>query len=202
MRERITVTVFNMLFSYNWLKEYIDDIPLPLELADRLTMAGIEVERITDTSNGVKGVITAVVLRVGDHPNADRLKLCEVSTGSDTFNIVCGANNMKAGDKVALALSGAELPGGVRIKKSKIRGVESEGMLCSETELGLKETSEGIMLLPEDTVIGIDFNEAVGLNDFILDINITPNRPDLRASRGLPERSPRSTALGKCGDPR
>lgn len=174
-----------MLFSYNWLKEYIDDIPLPLELAERLTMAGIEVERITDTSNGVKGVITAVVLRVGDHPNADRLKLCEVSTGADTFNIVCGAANMKAGDKVALALSGAELPGGVRIKKSKIRGVESEGMLCSEPELGLKETSKGIMLLPEDTVIGIDFNEAVGLNDFILDINITPNRPDLLSVKGL-----------------
>ncbi|MBI5238630.1 MAG: phenylalanine--tRNA ligase subunit beta [Deltaproteobacteria bacterium] len=174
-----------MLFSYNWLKEYIDDIPLPLVLAERLTMAGIEVERITDTSNGVKGVITAVVLRVGDHPNADRLKLCEVSTGSDTFNIVCGAGNMKPGDKVALALCGAELPGGVRIKKSKIRGVESEGMLCSEPELGLKETSKGIMILPEDTVINIDFNEALGMNDFILDINITPNRPDLLSIKGL-----------------
>ena len=174
-----------MLFSYNWLKEYIGNLPPPKELADRLTMSGTEVESVTATGTRIKGVVTAEILTVGKHPNADKLQLCEVRTDAEKYQIVCGARNMKAGDRVALALAGAELPNGIRIKISKIRGVESQGMMCSETELGLKETSEGIMILPPDTALGMDINVILGLSDFMMEAGVTPNRADLLSVKGL-----------------
>src|SRR5574337_662578 len=174
-----------MLFSYNWLKEYVEKLPSPKELADALTMAGVEVESITRTGAELNNVITARILSCAPHPNADRLQLCEVTTDSQKYSIVCGARNMKAGDRVALALPGAKLPNGITIKKSKIRGVESEGMMCSEVEMGIKETSEGIMILPQDTPLGADINSVLGPPDFLLEVGITPNRADLLSIRGL-----------------
>lgn len=172
-----------MLFSYDWLQEYIDKLPSPEVLADRLTMTGTEVEGVTETSLST-GVVTAEVVTVDKHPNADRLSLCEVKTDSETYHIVCGAKNMKPGDHVALALHGAVLPGGHRIKRSKIRGVASEGMMCSEVELGLADTAEGIMILSKETPIGVDVNEVIK-QDIILDLSITPNRADLLSIRGI-----------------
>jgi len=174
-----------MLFSYNWLKEYIGNLAAPREVADRLTMSGTEVESVTSTAAEIKGVVTAEILSVGKHPNADKLQLCEVRTDAQKFQIVCGARNMKAGDMVALAIAGAELPKGVRIKVSKIRGVESQGMMCSEVELGLKDTSEGILILPPDTPLGVDINVLLGLNDHMMEVGVTPNRADLLSIKGL-----------------
>ncbi|MBI1912725.1 MAG: phenylalanine--tRNA ligase subunit beta [Deltaproteobacteria bacterium] len=174
-----------MLFSYNWLKEYITNMPAPKELADTLTMSGAEVESVAEAGGNVSGVITAQVVSCAPHPNADRLQLCEVRSDKETFSIVCGAKNMKPGDKVALATIGAELPGNFKIKKSKIRGVESQGMMCSEVELGLKDTSEGLLILPEDTPLGLDLNEVLGLKDSMLEVGITPNRADLLSIKGL-----------------
>lgn len=174
-----------MRVSYNWLKEYVDRLPEPNVLGEMLTMSGTEVESITSLAPAISGVITAQVFRVAKHPNADRLTLCEVNTGSDTLSIVCGATHMKPGDKVALALIGAELPGGFKIKASKIRGVESQGMMCSEVELGLKDASDGIMILPEDTPLGVDLKEALGLNDYMFALGVTPNRADLLSVKGV-----------------
>ncbi|MBI5643578.1 MAG: phenylalanine--tRNA ligase subunit beta [Deltaproteobacteria bacterium] len=174
-----------MLFSYNWLKEYIENLPLPVELARALTMSGTEVESITASGAELNNVVTAEILSCAPHPNADRLQLCEVKTDAANYSIVCGARNMKAGDRVALALPGAELPGGIKIKKSKIRGVESQGMMCSEVELGIKDTSSGIMILPEDTPLGQDINTILNLKDYMMEVGITPNRADLLSIKGL-----------------
>src|SRR3972149_4986647 len=174
-----------MKVSYNWLKEYVKKLPPPDELAKQLTMTGLEVEGIEALDKGVSGVVTAQILSVEKHPNADRLAFCKVKSNKGIHAIVCGAKNMKAGDKVALALPGATLPKGIKIEKTKIRGVESEGMMCSESELGLKDTSEGIMILPQGLTIGKDFTEAMGLNDVILNVNVTPNRPDCLSILGI-----------------
>ncbi|MBW7956969.1 MAG: phenylalanine--tRNA ligase subunit beta [Deltaproteobacteria bacterium] len=173
-----------MLFSYNWLKEYLEGAPPARELAERLTMTGTEIESVTEIGAGFTNVVTAQVLECEKHPNADKLSLCKVRTDKEELSIVCGAKNMKPGDKVALALPGAELPGGFKIKKSKIRGVESQGMMCSEVELGLKDTSEGIMILPEDAPLGVDFRTILGA-DFMMEAGITPNRADLLSIRGM-----------------
>ncbi len=174
-----------MLFSYNWLKEYLPDIPPAHELAKALTMSGTEIESVAQVGSTLSNVVTAEVVTREKHPNADRLSLCSVRTDDAVYSIVCGASNMKPGDRVVLALTGAELPGGIKIKRSKIRGVESQGMMCSEVELGLKDTSDGIMILPEDTPLGADINTVLGLGDFMMEAGITPNRADLLSVRGL-----------------
>ncbi len=174
-----------MLYSYNWLSEYLEDIPEPSELARLLTMTGVEVEALRDLSADIDGVVTAKIISKKKHPNADRLSLCSVTTGEQEYQIVCGATNMKPGDAVALALVGAKLPGGFKIKKSKIRGVQSEGMMCSESELGLTEDSEGILILPEDTPLGLDIRDILSLRDFIFEISVTPNRGDVLSIKGL-----------------
>ena len=173
-----------MLFSYNWLKEYLEGAPSPSELAERLTMTGTEIESVTKTGANFTGVVTAQVVTIDKHPNADKLSVCKVKTDNEEFSIVCGAKNMKPGDKVALALIGAELPGDFKIKRSKIRGVESEGMMCSEVELGLKDTSNGIMILSADTPLGIDFSGLIG-SDCMLEAGVTPNRADLLSIKGM-----------------
>ncbi|MBE9528753.1 MAG: phenylalanine--tRNA ligase subunit beta [Proteobacteria bacterium] len=174
-----------MLFSYNWLKEFVDGLDEVHSLSDRLTITGTEIETVTDLSGGISGVVTAEVATIEPHPNADKLSLCDVNTADGTLKIVCGAKNMKPGDKVVLAVHGARLPGDFKIKRSKIRGVESNGMMCSEVELGIAKESDGIMILPSDTPIGLDALDVLGLQDFILDAGITPNRPDLLSMRGL-----------------
>src|SRR5512139_1978946 len=137
-----------MKVSLNWLKDYIE-IGMGLkELLHLLTMAGLEVEEATSVGEGFDKVVVAEIHSIQKHPNADRLSLVEVKTHQGTLPIVCGAINIKEGQKVPLALVGARLPNGLEIKKSKIRGVTSEGMLCSEIELGLGQDASGIMILP------------------------------------------------------
>ncbi len=174
-----------MLYSLNWLKEFVDIETSPRELSERLTMTGLEVEECRKAEPSVKGVVTAEILKIEKHPNADRLRLCKVRTTGGEYSIVCGAGNMKEGDRVALALPGARLPSGVAISKAKIRGVISEGMLCSEEELGLTQKSRGIMILPPDTRVGCDVAELLGLDDYVLHVAITPNRADCLSIVGL-----------------
>ncbi|MFQ5428539.1 MAG: phenylalanine--tRNA ligase subunit beta, partial [Thermodesulfobacteriota bacterium] len=174
-----------MLYSYNWLKEYLEEVPPPDELARILTMGGVEVDSIRELGGEIAGVVTARIKSREKHPNADRLSLCTVTTGETEFQIVCGADNMSPGDAVALAIVGATLPGGFKIKKSKIRGVTSEGMMCSEAELGFAENSEGILILPEDTPLGVDLKDFLELNDVIFEISVTPNRGDVLSIKGL-----------------
>src|SRR3989344_5715404 len=173
-----------MKVSYNWLKEYVKALPLPDRLAEKLTMSGFEVEGIEVLGKGITGVVVGKIISMERHPNADRLTLCKVKTDK-LHSIVCGAKNMKEGDKVALALPGATLPNNVKIEKTRIRGVESEGMMCSEAELGLKDAAEGIMILPRSLSLGKEITEALNIKDFIFDINVTPNRPDCLSIFGI-----------------
>ncbi len=174
-----------MIVTYNWLKEFVDFNMPPEELSDLLTMIGLEVEGITSTGCGMDDVVVAQVLEKERHPNADKLSLCQVHNGKETVQIVCGASNFNAGDKVVLARTGAVLPGDFRIKRSKIRGCESMGMLCSEKELGLADESDGIMVLPQDMQPGLPFFEAMGLKDTIFEIGLTPNRADCLSVIGV-----------------
>ena len=128
----------------------------------RFLSVGIEVDRVEDLGKSLDGVVTAKVESFVQHPNADRLRLCQVSDGSETFQIVCGAKNFEAGDVIALSNVGAVLPNGMKIKKSKIRGEESFGMICSESELGLSEESEGILVLDKATKLGSAFGASFG----------------------------------------
>jgi phenylalanyl-tRNA synthetase beta chain len=175
-----------MRISLNWLSDYID-IPFnPTELSDRLTMLGIEVESIENPSERMQNVVVGEVLEVTPHPNADKLRLTRVATGTgEALRIVCGAPNVRQGLKVAVATVGADLGGGFVIKKSKIRGEVSEGMLCSERELGLSEHHDGIWELPERLAVGANLADALGLNDVIFEIGITPNRADCLSHVGI-----------------
>ena len=167
-----------MKVSLNWLKDFVE-IRMELnELVNLLTMAGLEVEEATSVGEGFEKVVVAQILSIRKHPNADRLSLVEAKTGQETFSIVCGASNIRESQKVPLALVGARLPNGIEIKRSKIRGVSSEGMLCSEIELAIGQDASGIMILSPHLPLGVDLGEALGLKDTILDIGITPNRPD------------------------
>jgi phenylalanyl-tRNA synthetase beta chain len=167
-----------MKVSLNWLRDYVEIRMGLKELVNLLTMAGLEVEEATSVGEGFEKVVVAEILYIRKHPNADRLSLVEAKTHQETFSIVCGATNIRVGQKVPLALVGARLPNGIEIKRSKIRGVTSEGMLCSEIELALGQDASGIMILPSHVPLGADLGEALGLKDTILDISITPNRPD------------------------
>ena len=162
----------------NWLKDYVE-IQIGLkELTDLLTMSGLEVEQVVTTGEGFEKIVVAEIGSIQRHPNADRLLLVEVKTDQEKCSIVCGATNIREGQRVPLALTGARLPNGMEIKRSKIRGVNSEGMLCSEIELGLGGDTTGIMILPRDLPLGGNLGEALGLKDTLLEISITPNRPD------------------------
>ncbi len=174
-----------MKASINWLKEFVDLDIGPADLSSMLTMAGLEVEEVEDVGSEVEGVIVARINSVERHPNADRLSLCEVETDSGKYSIVCGASNMKVGDMVALAVPGSILPKGFRIEKRSIRGIESEGMMCSEAELGLAETSEGILILDDNAPMGKDISDYLGLGDAIIDVSVTPNRPDWLSILGI-----------------
>lgn len=192
-----------MKVSLKWLREFVDlsDFGSPQEIADLLTSRGLEVEAVRAQAAGLEKVITVQILKRDKHPEADRLSVCLVSLGSgDPLEIVCGAQNMKTGDIVALAQVGAVLPGNFKIERSKIRGVVSNGMLCSEEELGFAESSEGIMILPAGTALGRPLAETLRLDDTIFELGITPNRGDclslygiareIAAARGLKLREP------------
>jgi phenylalanyl-tRNA synthetase beta chain len=174
-----------MKFSVNWLREFVDLPENPEEIADLLTRAGIETKNIETHGVKVAHVIVSQITASSRHPNADRLSVCEVDNGSGTKRqIVCGATNYKVGDKIPLALPGAKLPNGIEIRKSKLRGVESEGMLCSPIELGLGEDASGLLILSPEAKIGAPIADLFP-NDTILDVEITPNRGDLLSHFGL-----------------
>ena len=174
-----------MLLSYNWLKEYVNFEAAPEELAHRLTMAGLEVSSLSCIGEEFEHIRVARIEEISPHPNADKLSLCRVFDGKEFLSIVCGAHNMKAGDTVALAPVGTTLPNGIKIKASNIRGVFSEGMLCSEEELKLEEKSSGIMILSSDLEIGKDLASALMLKDYVLEIDLTPNRADCFSMIGI-----------------
>ena len=174
-----------MKFSVNWLREFVDLPENPEEIADLLTRAGVETENIETRGAKIEQVIVSQIVASSRHPNADRLTVCEVDDGSGAKRqIVCGATNYKVGDKVPLALPGAKLPNGLEIRKSKLRGIESEGMLCSPIELGLGEDSSGLLILTPDAKIGAPIADLFP-TDTILDVEITPNRGDLLSHFGL-----------------
>jgi phenylalanyl-tRNA synthetase beta chain len=180
-----------MIISVNWLKEYVGIDIAPEELADKLTMAGLEVEGVEHRGKGLENVVVAEIVSMKPHPDATKLSLCDVSDGEKNYPIVCGASNMKSGDKVALAKIGTTLPPGPKfpegmtIKKAKIRGEVSEGMLCAENELGIGEENDGIMILPASARVGARLIDEIGLNDVIFEINVTPNRPDCLSVVGI-----------------
>src|SRR6185369_14617626 len=166
-----------MKVTYNWLKEFVDFDASPEELAELLTMLGLEVESMEKLGGGLDDVVVALVEEKKQHPNADKLSLCRVNSGKEILDVVCGAQNFKQGDTVALAQIGAVLPGDFKIKRSKIRGEESCGMLCSEKELDLAEESEGIIVLPSGIApLGTPVFSALALKDTLFEIGLTPNR--------------------------
>ena len=175
-----------MLISLNWLKQYIDLDGIEInEIENALTMIGQEVEKIEVLGENLENVVTAQIIEKEMHPDSDHLTICKVDNGKEILQIVCGAPNHKAGDKVVLAQVGAKLAPDFVIKKGKIRGVESNGMLCSEEELNIGKDSDGIMILPEDTPVGVPVKEYLGINDTVFELEITPNRPDCLSHIGI-----------------
>src|SRR6266581_1538271 len=174
-----------MKFSVNWLREFVDLPKTSEEIAELLTSAGIETEKIETRGPNIEKVIVSQITASSRHPNADRLTVCEVDDGSGKkCRIVCGATNYKVGDKVPLALPGAKLPNGTEIRKNKLRGIESDGMLCSAIELGLGSDAAGLLILSPEAKVGAPITDLFP-SDTILDVEITPNRGDLLSHFGL-----------------
>ncbi len=175
-----------MNVTLNWLKAYIDFEFSPSELADRLTMLGVEVESVKHLGTELEGVIVGSVTSIRPHPNADKLVLCQVDTGeTEELQIVCGAPNAREGMLAPVATIGATLPVGLTIKSAKLRGETSQGMLCSEKELGLSGDAAGLMELSTDIPLGAPLSEALGLDDVVFELEITPNRPDCLSLIGV-----------------
>lgn len=181
-----------MLVSTKWLKEYVNIEGIPTdELAERITRSGIEVDAINDRSQGMTNVVVGHVLECVQHPDADKLRICQVDVGETTTQIICGAANIAQGQKVVVARPGAVLPGDFKIKKAKLRGEESNGMICSLQELAIegklvpKEYAEGIYVLPQDAIIGANALEILGLDDTVFEFDLTPNRSDALSMLGV-----------------
>jgi len=176
-----------MKFSEQWLREWVSPALSTQALADQITMAGLEVDAVEPVAAAFSDVVVAEVVGMGPHPDADKLNVCRVDDGSgETVQVVCGAPNVAAGQKVPFARVGAVLPGDFTIKQAKLRGVESRGMICSASELGLEEeTSAGILVLPASAPVGEGFREFMGLDDHAIEVDLTPNRGDCLSLKGL-----------------
>lgn len=181
-----------MQVSIKWLKDYIEFKETPEELAELLTMAGVPVENVNDTGAGLEKVVTGKIVNIEKHPDADKLCVCTMDVGAaETIIIVTGATNVRVGQVVPVAMIGAKLPNGVKIAKGKLRGVVSNGMLCSASELKLdldklsEEVKQGIYILPAETKIGLEIKEVLGLNDVVLEFELTANRADCFSVLGL-----------------
>lgn len=175
-----------MRVSLTWLSEFIDVRDFTPEiLAERLTLSGLEVSSLERRGQGLEKVVVGRIQTVVPHPNADKLSLTEVEIPGEKLQIVCGAKNIAPGDIVPVALPGTSLPNGAQINRAKIRGVESNGMICSETELGLAPSSEGIMHLPPAAPLGGSVSQLLGLNDTLMEVEVTPNRPDCLSHLGI-----------------
>lgn len=174
-----------MKISEQWLREWVDPSLNTEDLGHQLTMAGLEIDAIEPVAGAFSGVVVAEIVSAEQHPDADKLRVCEVNTGEETVQIVCGAPNARAGLKAPLATVGGVLPGDFKIKKAKLRGVESNGMLCAEAELGLSDASDGLMELATDAPVGSDLREYLALDDQVFEIGLTPNRADCLGVRGI-----------------
>ncbi|NUT86132.1 phenylalanine--tRNA ligase subunit beta [Pseudomonas corrugata] len=174
-----------MKFSEQWLRGWVSPQVSRDELVARLSMAGLEVDSVTPAAGEFSGVVVGEVLSTEQHPDADKLRVCQVSNGGETFQVVCGAPNVRPGLKIPFAMIGAELPGDFKIKKAKLRGVESNGMLCSQAELQIGEGNDGLMELPADAPVGQDIREYLGLDDASIEVDLTPNRGDCLSLAGL-----------------
>lgn len=181
-----------MLVSTKWLQQYVDINELAVEeLAEKITRSGIEVDGIIDRSHSMTNVVVGHVLQCEKHPEADKLSICQVDVGEETSQIICGAPNIAAGQKVIVAKPGAVLPGNFKIKKAKLRGEASNGMICSLQELAIdgklvpKQYAEGIYVLPEDAVVGSNALEILALDDQVLEFDLTPNRSDALSMLGV-----------------
>lgn len=175
-----------MKFSEQWLREWVSPKVSTEKLAHRLTMAGLEVDTIDPVAGKFTKVVVGEIVEIEAHPDADKLRVCMVNVGkNELLQIVCGAANAEKGMRAPVALVGAELPGGLKIKKGKLRGVESFGMLCSEQELGMAESAEGLMALPADAKAGSDIRDYLGLDDVSIELGLTPNRGDCLGIIGI-----------------
>lgn len=180
-----------MIFPLGWLTDYLKIDVSAEELGEMLTMAGLELEALEDRGKALADVCVAQINGIGKHPNADRLSVCEITDGRDRYVVVCGADNMKEGDKVAFAKAGTGLPAtskfpeGIKIKRSKIRGEDSEGMLCSADEMGLSGGGDGIMILSSKAELGTSMSDEIGYDGIIFEVGVTPNRPDCMSIFGI-----------------
>ena len=174
-----------MKFSENWVKEWVQIEATTPDLTHKLTMAGLEVAGVEPVAPEFSGVVVGEIKSIEAHSDADALQVCSVDVGGAELQIVCGAKNVSVGMKVPTAIVGAELPGDFKIKKAKLRGVSSFGMLCAAAELGLAERSEGLFELPEDAPVGHDVRDYLALNDVSIEVDLTPNRGDCLSLRGV-----------------
>ena len=176
-----------MKVPFSWLQDYVDINVSPKELGDKLTLTGSQLEELIIQGDTIDKVVTGKITQIEKHPDADKLSICQVDIGTETIQIVTAATNMKEQDVVPVALHGSTLADGTKIKKGKLRGVPSNGMFCSEEELGIAgdEPVHGLMILPQDTVLGADIKEVLKLNKAILDFEITSNRPDCLSIVGM-----------------
>ena len=175
-----------MKFTLSWLNQFVSTDTLPVsQLADKLTMLGLEVDSVQELFAELEQITTARIKSVSRHPDADKLTVCEVEDGSDLIQVVCGAPNVRPGMVSALARPGVKLPDGTKIKKSKVRGVVSAGMLCSGRELGLDNDHSGILDLDEHLQSGLPLIDALGIRDTVIEVDLTPNRPDCASVRGI-----------------
>ena len=175
-----------MRVSLNWLREIIEIEAGTEELCEKMTMLGLEIEAVVRPGEEIQKVLVGEILSIEPHPNADKLVVCRTNVGQgEPVQIVCGAPNMSVGDRVPTALVGGCLPGDLKIGKRKMRGVESQGMMCSARELGLGDDHEGLLILDDSAQIGTDAREVLGLNDTVLEIEVTPNRNDWSGMFGI-----------------
>lgn len=175
-----------MRVSLNWLKEYVNIDVSPEELAHQMTMLGLEIESIEQLGGDIKDVFVGEILSIEPHPDADKIVVCQTDVGGETaLQICCGAKNMKVGDKVPTAVVGASLPGGFEIARRKMRGVESQGMMCASTELGLPKGEDGLLILDSSAPVGMNIKTHLGLDDTVLEIEVTPNRADWASMIGV-----------------
>lgn len=174
-----------MKFSEQWLRSWVNPQVSHDELVARLSMVGLEVDSVEPVAGQFSGVVVGEVLSTEQHPDADKLRVCQVSNGSETFQVVCGAPNVRPGLKIPFAMIGAQLPGDFKIKKAKLRGVESSGMLCSASELQISEDNDGLMELAAEAPLGADIRTALNLDDASIEIGLTPNRGDCLSIAGL-----------------
>ena len=175
-----------MIFSEKWLREYVNPSLDTHALAEQISMAGLEVDGLEPVAGEFSGVVIGHVVECGQHPDADKLRVTKIDVGADELlDIVCGAPNCRQGLKVAVACVGAVLPGNFKIKKAKLRGQPSLGMLCSFSESGISDDHYGILELPSDAPVGQDIREYLNLNDPAIEIDLTPNRADCLGMREI-----------------